>query len=127
MSPPQKSKGPRRDEPTFEAALARLEEIVVALEGGERPLEESLRLFEEGIALTRRCAARLDHAQRRIDLLSRDARGEPVLAPFEPDTAGEREAGADAPDEADDADETDDADGDIAGDADRPDEDGVES
>ena len=112
MSPPQKGKGPRRDEPTFEAALARLEEIVTALEGGDRPLEESLRLFEEGIALTRQCAARLDHAQARVDILSRDARGEPILAPFEPDAAEEPEAGA----------------GDADGDAeDAPDEDGVES
>jgi exodeoxyribonuclease VII small subunit len=81
---PRKPEGPRRDEPSFEIALARLEEIALALEGGDRPLEESLKLFEEGIALTRQCAARLDHAQRRIDLLSRDARGEPVLVPFDP-------------------------------------------
>jgi len=113
MSPPQKSKGPRRDEPSFEAALARLEEIVVALEGGDRPLEESLRLFEEGIALTRQCAARLDHAQRRIDLLSRDARGEPILVPFDP---------GDAP-----ADGDPDATDDTGSGGDGPEDDGVES
>ena len=107
MSPPRKTEGPRTDEPSFEIALARLEEIAVALEGGDRPLEESLKLFEEGIALTRQCAARLDHAQRRIDLLSRDARGEPVLVPFDPgpdataDEPGPKRAG----DEGDDTDD----------------------
>ena len=123
MSPPQKSKGARRDEPTFEAALARLEEIVVALEGGDRPLEESLRLFEEGIALTRQCAARLDHAQRRVDILSRDARGEPILEPFDPDGADEPEAGAEGPDLPGGVDDRD-AGADLD---DGPDEDGVES
>jgi exodeoxyribonuclease VII small subunit len=97
---PRKTEGPRPEEPSFEDALARLEEIVVALEGGDRPLEESLKLFEEGIALTRQCASRLDHAQRRIDLLSRDARGEPMLVPFDPGG----EAADDA--ETDDADDT---------------------
>jgi exodeoxyribonuclease VII small subunit len=96
MSPPSKGKGPGREEPSFEIALARLEEIVVALEGGDRPLEESLRLFEEGIALTRQCAARLDHAQRRIDLLSRDARGEPILVPFDPGPGAAEEEAAGA-------------------------------
>jgi len=96
---PRKTEGPRSKEPSFEDALARLEEIVVALEGGDRPLEESLKLFEEGIALTRQCASRLDHAQRRIDLLSRDARGEPVLVPFDP---GGETGDAAEPDDADD-------------------------
>lgn len=104
---PRKTEGPRPKEPSFEDALARLEEIVVALEGGDRPLEESLKLFEEGIALTRQCASRLDHAQRRIDLLSRDARGEPVLVPFDPGADALEDRAAH--DKADDA-ETDEAD-----------------
>lgn len=87
--PPKDSEEPRpkrarAKEPTFETALERLEEIVVALEAGDRSLHESLKLFEEGIALTRQCADRLDHAQRRIDLLTRDAQGRPVLLPFAP-------------------------------------------
>ncbi|HYV18504.1 MAG TPA: exodeoxyribonuclease VII small subunit [Verrucomicrobiae bacterium] len=99
---PRKPEDPRPQEPSFEAALARLEEIVVALEGGDRPLEESLKLFEEGIALTRQCASRLDHAQRRIDLLSRDARGEPVLVPFDPGADEAADSGTDDTDDADD-------------------------
>ena len=111
MSLPPKGSEPgakrsRAKEPSFEAALERLEEIVVALESGERPLQESLQLFEEGIALTRQCAARLDHAQRRIDLLMRDAQGQPVLVPYAPGeeaTTGEDDAAGRNPDEDDEA------------------------
>ncbi len=71
-------------EPGFEEAIARLEQIVKQLEDGDRPLEESLRLFEEGIRLTRMCAARLDEAQRRIDLLTRGEQGDLKLVPFAP-------------------------------------------
>ncbi len=55
---------------TFEAAMARLEEIVRALEGGDVPLDTSLSLYEEGVALVRLCNARLDHAQQRVKILS---------------------------------------------------------
>ena len=105
--PPKDSEEPRprrsrAKEPSFEAALERLEEIVVALEAGDRPLDESLKLFEEGIALTRQCAARLDHAQRRVDRLMRDAQGQPVLVPFAPEagalTAEEDDAAGPDPD-----------------------------
>jgi exodeoxyribonuclease VII small subunit len=72
----------------FETALGRLEGIVRSLEEGDLPLEESLRLFEEGVALTRQCAARLDEAQRRVEILMRGQDGSVQLRPFEPD-AGE--------------------------------------
>ena len=55
---------------TFERAMARLEEIVRALEGSNTPLDESLALYEEGVALVRLCSARLDHAQQRVKILS---------------------------------------------------------
>ncbi len=74
-------KGPK--EPGFEEAVGRLERIVKDLEDGDLPLEESLRLFEEGIRLTRMCAARLDEAQRRIDLLTKGEQGDLKLVPFE--------------------------------------------
>jgi len=72
----------RASEPGFEEALERLEAIVAALEQGDQPLEDSLRLFEEGIGLTRRCAAHLERARRRIDVLARDAEGRLALEPF---------------------------------------------
>ena len=76
------------EETSFEQALERLETIVDRLEQGDLPLEESLAVFEEGVALTRRCAGELDTAERRIEELVRD--GEKWLVrPFE--------AGADGP------------------------------
>ncbi len=55
---------------TFEAAMARLEEIVRALESGNAPLDSSLALFEEGVALVKLCNSRLDHAEQRVKLLT---------------------------------------------------------
>jgi exodeoxyribonuclease VII small subunit len=75
---------------TFETALGRLEQIVDQLEGGGLPLEESLKVFEEGVGLARRCARYLDEAEKRIELLARDERGLPRTEPFEP-PADERE------------------------------------
>jgi len=66
------------DEPTFELALSQLEQIVQKLEKGELPLEDSLRLYEEGIRLSRLCHAKLEEAEGRIEVLMKDARGEPV-------------------------------------------------
>ena len=65
--------------PSFEAALKQLEEIVQRLERGELPLEESLKLYEEGIRLSRLCHAKLEEAEAKIELLMKDARGDLVL------------------------------------------------
>ena len=65
--------------PSFEAALKQLEDIVQRLEKGELPLEESLKLYEEGIRLSRLCHAKLEEAEGKIELLMKDARGELVL------------------------------------------------
>ncbi len=53
----------------FEEAMAKLEALVRKMEAGEMTLEESLKAFEEGIRLSRLCAARLDEAERRVELL----------------------------------------------------------
>jgi exodeoxyribonuclease VII small subunit len=53
-------------EPDFEASLRRLEAIVGRLEAGELPLEETLRLFEEGQALVRGCGSLLERAEQRV-------------------------------------------------------------
>jgi len=59
--------------PDFEKSLAELEAIVEKLETGDLPIEESLKSFEKGIALTRDCQGALDAAQARVDvLLKRD-------------------------------------------------------
>ncbi|OGK89888.1 MAG: exodeoxyribonuclease VII small subunit [Candidatus Rokubacteria bacterium GWC2_70_24] len=59
----------------FEEALQRLEQIVDTLEAGDLPLEESLKAFEEGVGLARRCARYLEEAEKRIELLTRDESG----------------------------------------------------
>ncbi|MEW6058338.1 MAG: exodeoxyribonuclease VII small subunit [Bdellovibrionota bacterium] len=55
----------------LEAALKRLAEIVKQLEQNECSLEDSLKLFEEGINLTRGCHTKLSEAEKRIEILSR--------------------------------------------------------
>ena len=60
------------DLPSFEEALERLEAIVDRLEQGDLELEAALRAFEEGVALTRRCAGQLEDAERRIEVLVKD-------------------------------------------------------
>ena len=66
---------------TFEAALKRLEETVQRLEKGEQSLEESLKLYEEGIRLSRLCHGKLEEAEGKIEVLLKDARGEPISGP----------------------------------------------
>jgi exodeoxyribonuclease VII small subunit len=70
-------------EKKFEAALARLEEIVQELEKGDLPLEQSLKLFEEGIKLSRICTKRLEDAERRVEILLKDKAGNVLAQPFE--------------------------------------------
>ena len=64
---------------SFEAAIKQLEEIVQRLEKGELALEESLRLYQEGIRLSRLCHGKLEEAEGKIELLMKDARGEVAL------------------------------------------------
>src|SRR5215472_16791206 len=79
--------------PTFEVAIKRLNEIVATLERGEQPLEESLRLFEEGVKLSRVSQQRLDAAEKRVEqLLAVDEQGRPRTSPFATDALGEEEA-----------------------------------
>jgi len=70
-------------EKKFEAALERLEEIVKELESGELPLEQSLKLFEEGIKLSRICNKRLEEAERKVEILLKDKNGSIKAEPFE--------------------------------------------
>ena len=70
--------------PTFEDAVKRLGEIVQALERGDLPLEESLRLFEEGVTLSRVSQQKLDAAQKKVELLlGVDEQGRPRTQAFE--------------------------------------------
>ena len=59
----------------FEDAMKALEEIVKRLESGDLPLEESLKIFEEGIALSRYCFNKLEEAEKRVSILIKDENG----------------------------------------------------
>ena len=72
-------------EKNIEHSLKRLEEIVGILEKGEVSLEESLKLFEEGVKISGKCSTILDNAEQRIEVLTRSASGKLVTAPFEED------------------------------------------
>jgi exodeoxyribonuclease VII small subunit len=76
--------------PTFEEAIVRLNEIVQTLERGEIPLEDSLRLFEEGVRLSRISREKLDAAEKKIArLLSVQKDGTPVTEPFDSSGSGD--------------------------------------
>ena len=64
---------------TFEESMQRLEQIVRALEHGDVPLEESLKLFQEGTGLVRSCQKLLEDAKLQVQKVMADANGEPVL------------------------------------------------
>jgi exodeoxyribonuclease VII small subunit len=101
--------------PTFEAALERLEQIVLELEQPELPLERSLAVFEEGVRLSRQLHQRLNEAERKVEILLKDEQGRKVPVPF----AGADDAGAAAA--WDDAGDEEDDDGDDDGDGGAPD------
>ena len=63
---------------TFEASMARLEQIVRAMERGDVALEESLKLFQEGTELVRNCQKLLDDAQLQIKKIMTAPDGSPV-------------------------------------------------
>ncbi|HDJ27633.1 MAG TPA: exodeoxyribonuclease VII small subunit [Proteobacteria bacterium] len=61
---------------SFETALKKLEEVVEKLESGEVSLDQSLKLFEQGITLVRQCSKRLDEVESKVQVLVSDERGE---------------------------------------------------
>ncbi|HEY7512834.1 MAG TPA: exodeoxyribonuclease VII small subunit [Vicinamibacteria bacterium] len=65
--------------PNFEQALQQLEQIVQKLEKGELALEESLKLYEEGVRLSRLCHGKLEEAEGKIEMLIKDARGDVMV------------------------------------------------
>ena len=74
---------------TFESSLGDLEKIVRKLEDGELSLEESLKLFEDGVKLSRECQERLSQAERRIEILLKDSQGNLILQEINADNLNE--------------------------------------
>ena len=67
----------------FEKKLNRLEEIVQNMEKGDLGLEDSLKLFEEGVKLSRECQTQLTSAESKVQqLVSFDPQGQPITQPF---------------------------------------------
>jgi exodeoxyribonuclease VII small subunit len=81
----------RKGKKTFESALSQLESIVARLEDGDLPLEESLKLFEEGIRLSRFCNQKLNEAQEKVEVLLKGEEGGVEPHPFEPGDTKEEE------------------------------------
>jgi exodeoxyribonuclease VII small subunit len=72
-------------EEKFENSLKRLESIVAKMEKGELPLSESVKLFEEGIKLTRALTKQLEEAERKVEILLKDQSCGTKIEPFEPE------------------------------------------
>jgi exodeoxyribonuclease VII small subunit len=85
-------------EANFEQAMKRLEEIVEQMESGDLPLEELIVRYEEGMKLVKLCQERLVSAEQRIEIITRNSAGKPLVKEFEsapsavavqPETKGE--------------------------------------
>lgn len=69
---------------TFEEAMAALEELVLRLERGDVPLEQSIALYEQGARLKKRCETKLKEAEAKVAAITLDADGQPTgTAPVE--------------------------------------------
>jgi exodeoxyribonuclease VII small subunit len=78
----------------FEAALTELDTIVKKLEDGDIPLEQSLQLFERGVQLSRFCHARLEEAERRIEILNERGQLQDASSTLLNDTDGAKSTGS---------------------------------
>jgi len=78
---------PKSPEPkNFEQALERLEGIIAQMESDELPLDDLLVRYEEGVKLVGFCSEKLKAAEKRIQIVTQNAKGKPALADFEPDS-----------------------------------------
>jgi exodeoxyribonuclease VII small subunit len=77
------TEAPRRGD--FEKSLMRLEEVVKRLENTDLSLDEAMKLFEEGVKLSRECQKQLEEAEGRVEILLKKADGKISAEPFEPE------------------------------------------
>ena len=71
---------------TYEGLVSRLERVVAELEAGQLTLEQSVERFAEGVRLARDASRKLDEAERKVELLVRNADGEDGAVPFDPES-----------------------------------------
>jgi len=67
---------------TFEDSFKKLEKIIAKMEGGDLPLEETLKLYEEGMRLYTHCSQKLIEVQKKVELLSQTSEGKLAGKPF---------------------------------------------
>ncbi|MGB7727626.1 MAG: exodeoxyribonuclease VII small subunit [Candidatus Acidiferrum sp.] len=77
---------PVSKKPDFERSLARLEEVVRKLESPQLSLDEAMKLFEEGVGLSRECQKQLEEAEGRVEILLKKADGKLTAEAFEPES-----------------------------------------
>jgi exodeoxyribonuclease VII small subunit len=77
----------KKQEPTFETSLDRLETIVGEMESDQLSLEDLIGRYEEGVRLVKFCGDKLAAAEKRIEIILRNAEGKTELQPFDPETA----------------------------------------
>lgn len=68
--------------PSFELSLKKLEQMVSQLEKGDAPIEDQLKTFEQGVALSRDCLKELDSIEKKVQILLENQNGELVTKPF---------------------------------------------
>ena len=76
----------------FEKSLTRLEEVVKRMEGPDLSLDEAMKLFEEGVTLSRECQKQLEEAEGRVEILLKKADGKIVAEPFNADNGPSNKA-----------------------------------
>jgi len=90
VNQPAAKKPEVQKKPDFERSLARLEEVVRRLESPQLSLDEAMKLFEEGVGLSRECQKQLEEAEGRVEILLKKADGKMAVEPFEAE--GENES-----------------------------------
>jgi len=77
---------------TLEQSMNQLEKIVQELESGDLPLEKAIKIFEEGIQLSKFCSKKLDETEKRITILVQDSKGHVSEMPFDVENNGRGDA-----------------------------------
>lgn len=77
------------NEQTFETAIGRLEGLVEEMEAEDLPLERLIVNYEEGIKLVKTCQQKLAEAEKKIEIIQRQAGADPELKPFDPEAKTE--------------------------------------
>jgi exodeoxyribonuclease VII small subunit len=87
---PKKPEPLPNKKPNFEQSLGRLEEVVRRLESPQLSLDDAMKLFEEGVELSRECQKQLEEAEGKVEILLKKADGKLTAQPFDPESESEQ-------------------------------------